>query len=278
MTTRAPAAWVGDGLVELDRAVVPVDDRGLTTGDGCFETMKVVRGVPFAITRHLARLARSCRLLEIDFPPEELVRTACAAVISANGPGVGRVRVTVTAGRAPLGPHRGDSSPGFFVLTGPPRQLSATSSVAVCPWVRNERSPLAGAKATSYGENVVAQRWAAARGCDEALFANTRGELCEGTGSNVFLVVGGVLRTPPLTSGCLAGVTRDLACELAGEVDDSPVGLEELAAADELFLTSSTRDIHPVGTIDGRELAAPGHLTASLRERWHAMEARTLDP
>src|SRR5690606_39426427 len=98
---------------------------------------------------------------------------------------------------------------GLVVPPGPPRELPPASSVAVCPWARNDRSPLAGAKATSYGDNVVAARWAAERGCDEALFANTRDELCEGTGSNVFLVVDGLLRTPPLSSVCLAGVTRE---------------------------------------------------------------------
>lgn len=270
-------AWVGDGLVDLERASVPIDDRGLTTGDGCFETMKVVGGVPFALTRHLARLARSCAALDIPPPGDDLVRGAVAAVVAANGAGVGRVRVTVTAGRAPLGPARGDAVPGFFVLTGPPRSLGPSATVAVCPWVRNERSPLAGAKATSYGDNVVAARWAAARGCDEALFANTVGDLCEGTGSNVFLVVDGVLRTPPLSSGCLAGVTRELVCELV-DVDESPVSMAALAEASEVFLTSSTRDVHPVSAVDGRMLGCPGPLTADVRGQWQAMVARGADP
>lgn len=270
-------AWVGDALVDLDAATIPVDDRGLTTGDGCFETLKVVRGTPFALTRHLARLRRSCAALGIVPPDDELLRHGVAAVVAANGEGVGRARITVTAGRAPLGPHRGASPPGLFVLTGPPRVLPPVSSAAVCPWARNERSPLAGVKATSYGENVVAQRWAEERGCDEALFANTRGELCEGTGSNVFVVVDGELRTPPLTAGCLAGVTRDLVREL-GAVAEVPIPIGDLAQAAEVFLTSSTRDIHPVGVLDGRELVAPGPVTAALQERWRAMVARTLDP
>jgi len=270
-------AWVTDRLVDLDEARIPVDDRGLTTGDGCFETMKVVRGVPFAITRHLARLRRSCDVLGIAVPGEDALREACRAVVAANGDGVGRLRITVTAGRAPLGPDRGESRPGLFVLSGGPRLLPPVSSAAVCPWVRNERSPLAGVKATSYGENVLAQRWAAERGCDEALFANTRGELCEGTGSNVFLVVDGILRTPPLDSGCLAGVTRELVCELGG-AHEVAMPIEQLDSAAEVFLTSSTRDIHPVHLLDGRELPAPGPVSAALQEQWRVMEARTLDP
>lgn len=275
-------AWVDDGLVDLDDATVPVDDRGLTTGDGCFETLKVVGGVPFALTRHLARLGRSCDLLGLPPPREDRLRQACAALIEANiaaaGPDqVGRLRITVTAGRAPLGPNRADSPPGLFLLTGPPRVLGPVSVVAVSPWVRNERSPLAGAKVISYAENAVAQRWAAERGCDEALFANTRGELSEGTGSNVFVVIGGILRTPPLESGCLAGVTRELVCELA-DVRQTPIPMRLLAEATELFLTSSTRDIHPVAAIDDRSLPAPGPAAARLRVLWRAMEARTMDP
>ena len=275
--TGSSSAWVGRGLVPLEEASIPIDDRGLTTGDGCFETMKVLDGVPFAVTRHLRRLTRSCGLLDIPAPADDVVREAVAAVVAANGAGVGRVRVTVTAGRAPLGPDRGDVEPGFFVLTGPPRSLAPSSVVAICPWVRNERSPLAGAKGTSYGDNVVAARWAAERGCDEALFANTVGELCEGTGSNVFLVVDGVLRTPPLSSGCLAGVTRELVCELV-EVEESPLPMAALAEATEAFLTSSTRDVHPVSAVDGRMLGCPGPLTADVRGQWQALVARTSDP
>jgi branched-chain amino acid aminotransferase len=270
-------AWVGTGLVDLEEAGVAVDDRGLTTGDGCFETMKVIGGTPFALTRHLGRLARSCDALGIDTPDGGLVRDACAAVVAANGDGVGRVRVTVTAGRAPIGPARGDGEPVLLVTSGPPRQLAPTARVATCPWTRNERSALAGIKATSYGENVIAARWAAERGCDEALFANTRGELCEGTGSNVFVVLDGVLRTPPLAAGCLAGVTRELVCELV-DVDEAPLPITDLAAATEAFLTSSTRDVHPIAELDGRELPGPGPRTAAIAGEWAALVARTLDP
>jgi branched-chain amino acid aminotransferase len=270
-------AWVGAGLVDLDDASVAVDDRGLTTGDGCFETLKVIAGNPFAITRHLARLGRSCRALGIAEPDDTLVREATAAVIAANGSGVGRVRVTVTAGRAPLGSARGGGDPVLFVITGPPRELEATAAVAVCPWTRNEGSALAGVKATSYGENVVAARWAAERGYDEALFANTSGELCEGTGSNVFVVLDGRLCTPPLASGCLAGVTRELVCELV-DVDEVPVPITAVAEATEAFLTSSTRDVHPVSRLDGRGLDAPGPRTAAVSSAWAALVARTLDP
>ena len=148
----------------------------------------------------------------------------------------------------------------------------------MCPWVRNERSPLAGAKATSYGENVVAARWAAERGCDEALFANTRGELCEGTGANVFVVVDGVLRTPPLSAGCLAGVTRELVCELVAGRRARPCRWTRWPRPTEAFLTSSTRDVHPVPPSTGGSCPRPGPVTAGVQAAWRAMVARTLDP
>lgn len=282
------SAWVGDRLLALDDAVVHVDDRGFTNGDGCFETLKVVDGVPFALTRHLTRLRRSCAGLGITAPDDELLRSAVAAVVAANdraskiGP-VGRARITVTAGRAPLGPGRDGSAPALVVLTGPPRVLPPASAAVVCPWIRNERGPLAGIKATSYAENAVAYRWAEERGADEALFANTRDELCEGTGSNVFVVLDGVLRTPPISSGCLAGVTRELVVDVVApsidlEVDESPFPMAALADAAEAFLTSSTRDVHPVSSVDGRALAAPGPVTAAVQAAWQTMERRTSDP
>jgi branched-chain amino acid aminotransferase len=273
----AGRVWVGDGLVDGGGAALAADDHGVTTGDGCFETMKVVDGTAFALTRHLARLQRSCAGLGLAAVDDDVVRRAVGETIAANGPGVGRVRVTVTAGRAPLGSGRGTDAPTLTVLTGPAPDWEPTASAAVCPWVRNERSAVAGLKTTSYAENVVALAWANEQGVGEALFANTRGELCEGTGTNVFLVVDGRLLTPALDSGCLAGITREVLCEIV-DVDQRAVSLAQLAAASEAFLTSSTRDLHPLHELDGRALPAPGRVTAAAQEAWAALQARTLDP
>ena len=119
------------------------------------------------------------------------------------------------------------------------------------PWPRNERGALAGLKTTSYGENVVALAYAAERHASEAIFANIAGNLCEGTGSNVFYVLDGELRTPTLASGCLAGISRALVLEWYGgrEVDE-PVDV--LREASEVFLVSTTRDVQAVRACDGR--------------------------
>jgi branched-chain amino acid aminotransferase len=272
-------SWLNGSLVDAGDPAVALDDHGLTTGDGCFETLKVLDGTPFALSRHLRRLRRSCEGLGLVPPADDIVREACDAVLGAAGPGAGRLRITVTAGRAPLGSGRGDLVPTLAVLTGPPASWPPTTAVAVCPWVRNERSAVAGLKTTSYAENVVALAWALERGCTEALLANTRGELCEGTGTNVFVALDGRLVTPPIDSGCLAGVTRELLLEaLAGAAVEEPVPLSALADADEMFLTSSTRDVQPVHALDGRPLPAPGPLTRQALEAWRAIEARSLDP
>jgi branched-chain amino acid aminotransferase len=152
----------------------------------------------------------------------------------------------------------------------------STAAVRV-PWVRNERSAVAGLKTTSYAENVVALAYAREHGATEAVFANTVGNLCEGTGSNIGYVIDGEPRTPTLASGCLAGVTRALAVEWGGirEVDE-PV--EILDQADEVFLLSTTRDVQPVRRLDGRDFAVPGPVTGSLMEIWKAHEAQGIDP
>jgi branched-chain amino acid aminotransferase len=270
--------WVDGSLVEEPDARVSVFDHALLTGDGVFEALRVYGGVPFAARRHLERLARSCAGMRLPAPDPERLRAAMAEVVTANGVDEGRVRITVTGGPSPLGSERGEASPTVIVATGPLPPWPATTDVVVVPWVRNERSALAGVKSVSYGENVVALAWARERGAGEAVFANTAGRLCEGTGSNVFLGVGDRLVTPPESSGCLAGVTRALLVELGvAEEEDVPVGA--LAEAGEAFLTSSTREVQPIRAVGGRALpAAPGPLTAAAQDAFAALVARDIDP
>ncbi|URN17990.1 MULTISPECIES: aminotransferase class IV [Streptomyces] len=254
--------WVNGELRDADAATTSVLDHGLTVGDGVFETLKTVRGRPFALDLHLDRLVRSARGLGLPDPDLDEVRRACAAVVEANPVELGRLRVTYTGGPAPLGSDRGDAGPSLFVALGEVAPRPDTTAVVTVPWTRNERSALAGLKTTSYAENVVALAHAHRRGASEALFANTVGQLCEGTGSNVFVVLDGVLHTPPLASGCLAGVTRRLTAEWTG-ARETDLPMEVLHTADEVFLTSTLRDVQAVHRVDDRELApVPGPVTA----------------
>jgi branched-chain amino acid aminotransferase len=275
----ASKVWVDGRLFDAAQAHVSPFDHGLLTGDGVFETMKVLAGRAFAVTRHLARLGRSAAGMELPLPDDATLRTAIDAVVAANlGAGDGRVRLTVTGGPSPLGSERGDQTPTVIVAAGSLAPWPATTDVAVVPWPRNERGALAGLKTISYGENVVALAWARRRGAGEAVFANTAGQLCEGTGTNVFVVVGDRLLTPPLTSGCLAGVTRELVIELASAAEEElPVGA--LADADEAFLTSTTREVQPIRAVDGRALpAAPGPRTEAVAAAFRDLCGREIDP
>ena len=270
--------WIGGELVDDTEARVSPFDHGLLTGDGVFETLRVTRSQPFAPRRHLERLARSAAGLRLPCPPAATMLTAMEQVIAANGLVEGRLRITVTGGPSALGSDRGPGGPTVIVAGGPLPAWPMAADVVVAPWPRNERGALAGLKTISYGENVVALAHAHDQGAGEAIFGNLAGHLCEGTGTNVFVATGGRLVTPPLSAGCLAGVTRELLLELVDVVEDD-LPLAALAAADEAFLTSSTRDVQPIGTVDGRTLpSCPGPLTTGAASAFRALVARDLDP
>jgi branched-chain amino acid aminotransferase len=264
--------------VEEAEARVSPFDHGLLTGDGVFETMKIVRGRPFAVRRHLERLARSTAGMLLPCPPPAVVRAAIDEVIAANRIQDGRLRVTVTSGPGALGSDRSTVEPTVIVAAAPLPAWPPAVEVAIAPWPRNERGALSGVKSVSYGENVVALAHAGERGAGEAIFANLAGNLCEGTGTNVFVALGGRLVTPPLAAGCLAGVTRELVMELVDVVEtDLPV--DALAAADEAFLTSSIRDVQPIRAVDGWSLPrCPGPLTEGAGVAFRALVAREVDP
>ena len=227
--------WINGQLVSHEAATVSVFDHGLTVGDGVFETCKVVGGVPFALTRHLDRLVLSALGLGLPEPDLGTVRKAVAETLAAAGePAEARLRITMTGGVAPLGSGRGDSGPSLIVAVAPLRGWAPTEAIATVPWTRNERAATAGLKTTSYADNVVALAYAKKRGAAEAIFGNTVGELCEGTGSNVFVVLDGRLSTPPRSSGCLAGVSGALVIEWYG-VEERSLPLAVLGEADEVF-------------------------------------------
>ncbi|MFE7511176.1 aminotransferase class IV [Streptomyces sp. NPDC057540] len=270
--------WVNGGLHDAQTARVSVLDHGLTVGDGIFETVKAERGETFALTLHLERLTRSARGLGLPDPDLDEVRHACAAVLEANPMELGRLRITYTGGLSPLGSERGDAGPSLVVALGETGRRPDSTAVVTVPWTRNERGALTGLKTTSYAENVVALARARERGASEALFANTVGQLCEGTGSNVFVVVDGTLLTPPVSSGCLAGITRALAVEWTG-AEEADLPLDVLDRADEIFLTSTLRDVQAVHRVDDRDLGgAPGPVTAKAMRVFDERAAADRDP
>ncbi|MER5863648.1 aminodeoxychorismate lyase [Kitasatospora sp. NPDC002040] len=269
--------WVNDSLVDDGSAAVSVLDHGLTVGDGVFETVKAVDGQPFALTRHLDRLSRSARGLGLTDPDHAVVRAGVAQVLAANPMPLGRLRITYTGGISPLGSERGTDPTTLVIALGSANPRPDTTAVHTVPWRRNEHSAVAGLKTTSYAENVVALAAAHRVGASEAVFANTAGQLCEGTGSNIFVVLGGRLLTPALASGCLAGITRQLVVEWTG-AEEADLPFAVLADAEEVFLTSTLRDVQSVTRIDDRTLAGPGPVTLKAMAQFAERAADDLDP
>ena len=277
--------WVDGSLAGEHEARISPFDHGLLTGDGVFETLRVYRGEPYCWRRHYERLARSASGMGLAIPPSEALRRAALEVIDANGLTDARLRITLTGGPSPLGSERGRVTPTLILAARdlPPPGPATPLAVVTVPWPRNERGALAGLKTISYGENVRALAMAKEAGAGEAIFANTRGELCEGTGTNVFVVTGGVLRTPPEESGCLLGVTRalilELAARLAIDAEEVTLPLTALATADEAFISSSTRELQAISAVDGNPLpVAPGPVTTLLADAFRRMVAEDLDP
>ena len=279
----AQAVWINGRMVEPDRPHLRADDHGVIVGDGVFETLLVVRrdegATAFAVRRHLERLRRSAGVLRFKCPySDDDLRAAIDQCLDA-APGAGVVRITATSGGGPLGSGRSGARGSAIVVAGnrPPDYPPGTS-VAIMPFPRNERGAMAGVKTTSYAENVLALDIARERGASEAIFADTRGRVSEGTGSNIFWSDGERLHTPPLDTGCLAGVTRALLLEQL-DIAETHLPVDKLPEVSEAFLASSTRTVQSIARIDGTELTVvDGPLTAVAAKAMAEMIATDLDP
>lgn len=280
--------WKDGRFLTPEEPALSATDHGVTVGDGLFETCAVYDGQAFALSRHLRRLARSATGLGLVAPDEALVRRGVGQVLERAGAQAGRLRITVTAGMAPLGSARGAGPLSVLVAAGPVGPAAVTNRVVRLPWVRNERSAVAGLKTTSYAENVVGYAYAAARGADEGLLANTVGALCEGTASNVFVEVGGELLTPHLATGPLAGITRELLLEWGvqeglpvreAHPDELPFTvLDDVATGRvHLALAGSIRNVVPVVALDGVECAV-GPLCLAAQELFTRRAGAQIDP
>jgi branched-chain amino acid aminotransferase len=277
--------WVDGVLAPAGQALIPALDHAITVGDGAFEAAKVVHGQVFARRRHLDRLERSLAALGLPGLDRSLTVRAVEEVLAANADRLAPhshaiVRLTCTGGIGPLGSGRADQ-PKLRLLVAvtchepPPAAVSAIT----VPWRRNEQGALSGVKSTSYAENAVSLARARAAGADEAIFANTAGQLCEGTRSNVFIARQGRLWTPRLEDGALAGVTRGLLLEWT-EAQPRTIPWDELFEADEVFIASTGSDVTAVTRLDGRPVGdgRPGPLTLDAARAFAAGQARDLDP
>ncbi len=273
--------WMNGQILPLPNAGVSPFDAGYLLGDGVFETLRTYGGRPFAMTRHWRRLKTACDILGISAPSREVFSHAMTETLLANDCGEARVRFTVTRGSQV--PQAEAQEPTMTVTLSPLSTFSLMETIVTVPWPRNERSALRGIKSLSYGENILAMRHAKARNAGEALFGNTRSDLCEGTASNVFIIQNGCIATPSLNSGCLPGVTRELVIECAKlngiRVDETELPMDCLNDAEEAFLTSSTRQVQPITRVNGKTISqSVGPVGRRVAELFKELVSENADP
>ncbi len=283
-STPLALAVLGRGVVDPATPLLRADDEAVLRGRAAFETMRVYAGVPFRVDLHLRRLAESAQVLELP-PPDTgaLAGLVAEALAPLDGPDA-VLRVVWTPGSGD-----GDSV-GFVLVTALPAGFDelrargielASLQLAIGAATRN-RSPwlLPGVKSTSYAVNMAAQAEARRRGADDALFLSLEGIALECPTSNVWFVEDGVLHTPALDLGILAGVTRET---LLAAARDAGLALaegeyphERLAAASEVFTSSSVREVMPVVRLDGGQVGdgRPGPVAAQMQAALRAAVAR----
>jgi branched-chain amino acid aminotransferase len=271
--------WINGTRVSPEEARVSVFDRGFLFGDGVFEVLRAYAGKPFALEEHLMRLEHSLEVMEIASPCSraELVDEIQQAVAGLEEDAY--LRLTITRGEGLGLDPRGARTPTRVMIVAKVQHdealLAQGVSVASVRAVRATDASFAiGAKVSAYVPNLLALMSAQRRGAYEAALVGDDGSISEGASSNLFLVTRGVLTTPPLESEILPGITRRIVLECAQElgipIRESLVFQYDVSGADEMFLTSSVREIVPVIAFDGRSvgLGLPGRITQALHHRY----------
>jgi len=233
---------------------------GLLSGWGVFSTLRVVEGVPFAFERHWARISRDAAALHVPLPADaEAVRRGLIELIDANGASQCTMRLVIVRNGGGMWEGPGQSQPSDVIaLTADSKQWGASVKLAYVPHARHAANPFAGAKMLSWAMNLTWLESAQKQGFDEAVLLNERGEVAECTSANIFIANGNDVWTPPLSAGCLPGITREVLLEEVrvpgvriGEKMLMPADLEK---ADEVFITSTTRSLLPVVQLEHRKL------------------------
>jgi branched-chain amino acid aminotransferase len=255
-------ASVDGSIMDASEAVIPATDEGLLRGDGVFEVVRVYHGRPFALEEHFARLERSATNLRLPLDLEA-VRAEVHRLLAQAGAGeqYAAVRIVVTRGGRRL------------LLTESMPALPGTLRLASITY--SPTRVLDGIKSLSYAANMLTRRLAQERGFDEALLVTPHGRVLEGPTSSIFWVQDGALITPPLSEHILASITRATIMDVS-DVAERECTLDELYEADEVFLASSVREVHPVSTLDEREFDTVGPVTARTAEAVSARIAELL--
>jgi len=278
-----------DGVLLEDDPGRALLNRGLQYGDGVFETMRAYDGRLFRFEEHMRRLRHGLAVLKTRWEqPDAHARDAVDAVLRGNGLRDACVKIVAFRAGAPGATPPADSR-ALAVIAARPLGPERTADFerGMRAWVasgrRNPQSPAAFIKSLSYVENILGRIEACEHGADEALFLNVSGQLAEGAASNIFMVTGGVLRTPPLSAGILNGVTRHAVLEIAAGIGmpcrEEPCMLSDILQADEALLTNSLMEIMPLVMIGGRKVGdgRPGRMTLELQQHYRRMVQKELD-
>ena len=255
------------GHVLYNSDVLPADSKilqagqiGVLSGWGVFTTMRIAEGIPFAFERHWERMARDARTLHIDLSQDpDAVRRNLLRLIEANGADEATMRVCVfrSEGGFWAGPGSGSAS-DLVAMTNEVMRWAKSVTLDVAEQGRHAASPFAGTKTLSWSHNLTLVETAQQNGDDEVILLNERNEVSECTSANIFAAKGGTTYTPPLSSGPLPGVTRALMLDEldapGAPVEEKVLSLDDFYEADEVFITSTTRELLPVSGIRGRRL------------------------
>jgi branched-chain amino acid aminotransferase len=249
---------------------------GLLNGWGVFSTIRVQEGVLFAFERHWERMQRDSARMHVPFPTDrDEVRARLSRLVESNSAWNATLRVVVVRDRGGLfeGPDLGRDFE-LIAFTADLNPWGTNVRLALKPHGRHAQNEFAGTKVLSWAQNLTWYEEAHQRGFDEVLLLNERGEVCECTSANLFIAQGKEVFTPPLSSGCLPGVTRALLLEEIRVPGISPAEKtllpKDLEDADDVFITSTTRDFLPVSEIEGLKVRSGGNianrLTAAFEE------------
>lgn len=258
-------------LLPMEQARLSPGQAGLLAGWGLFTTLRIHRGEAFAYERHWRRLEKDSRITRIPLPFDPgQVRAQLAEVIRANGVEEGCARIYVVYNKAGFWQGAEEMPEVDLILyTAPLPNYREPARLAIAEHGRHAASPLAGVKVTSWLNNVWNLGEAVRAGYDEVILLNERGEVAECTAANIFLAKEGRVFTPPLSSGCLEGVTRGVLLEIglgSGlSIQEQSLKPDDLLSADEVFLSSTNRGVLTVDEIAGRKIpTAPGPVAKRL--------------
>jgi branched-chain amino acid aminotransferase len=273
--------YINGEIVSADEAKISVFDRGFMRGDGLFETMRTYNGRLFKLHQHMERLDHGLELLRFPVRSGDLgLEPAAEQVVRASGIESARVRVEITRGVGSTGFTTHVDTPPTVVITVHPITEPQCEPLAVIiskTIRRDERSPLSSVKTINYVPSIMARMEAEDEGAEDAILLNYAGKVAEGCASNIFLWHDGRLITPDLDSGVLPGIIRQTVIEIAHDLqiplEERPVEPEELFSAEEVFMTSSTREVAPVSTIDGRRVGTGSHEMAAMIEKEYLKRA-----